>query len=545
MDDRWYKNALIYEVSVRTFRDSNGDGIGDLRGLADRLDHLAALGVTCLWLLPFQPSPWRDDGYDITDHCGVHPDLGSLSDFVQLVHQADDLGMRVIVDLVLNHTSNEHPWFRAARAGHPKYRDYYVWSKSRPPDAEKGIVFPGIQKTTWTFDRKSRQYYFHRFYDFQPDLNIANPEVREEMQRILAFWLRLGIAGFRVDAVPFLIEPAGAEGSSPGPRFEYLHDLRNLLSWRRGDAVMLGEANVDRDSMERYYGVGGLHMLFNFDVNRSLWLALARQDAGPVLDALKRTAAIPHTDQWANFLRNHDEVDLGKLSDDERNDAFEVFAPTPRMQLFGRGIRRRLAPMLGGDRARLELAFSLLLTLPGTPVLYQGDEIGMGEDLTLPERGPVRTAMQWEAGRNAGFSAAQPGSMRVPLVTRGPFGYRSVNVADQARDPASLLSWLERAIRVRSRCPELVGRRWEPVATGCESVLGLRFGGGGERGDGGEGLIVLHNLAAEPRRLALRLGGRGRAEPRAVEEVFANRPYDDGGRRIEIDAYGYRWIRTA
>jgi len=261
MRARWYKQGLIYEVSVRAFQDSNGDGIGDLAGLRSRLDYLTTLGVTCLWLLPFQPSPWRDDGYDITDHYGVHPDVGDVGEFVQLVHAANDRGMRVIVDLVLNHTSDEHPWFRAAREGDRKYRDWYVWSDRRPNDAEKGIVFPGIQKTTWSYDRVARRYYFHRFYDFQPDLNITNPEVREEMGRIAEFWIQLGVAGFRMDAVPFLIEPVTAEDLHPGPRFEYVNELRQRLQWRRGDTVLLGEANVDRDAVEDYYTVGGMHML--------------------------------------------------------------------------------------------------------------------------------------------------------------------------------------------------------------------------------------------------------------------------------------------
>jgi maltose alpha-D-glucosyltransferase/alpha-amylase len=466
VDDRWYKSGLIYEASVRHFLDSNGDGIGDLPGLTSRLDYLAGLGVTCLWLLPFHPSPWRDDGYDITDHYGVHPDFGNLGDFVQMVHQAGDRGIRVIIDLVLNHTSDEHPWFQAARAGHPRYRDYYIWSRRRPADADKGVVFPGVQKTTWSFDRRARQYYFHRFYDFQPDLNISNPAVREEMKKIIGFWVQLGIAGFRVDAVPFLIEPAGVEGPHPGPRFEYMRELSAFLSWRRGDAVLLGEANVERDAVEDYYGAGGMDMLFNFAVNQHLWLALAREDATPLVKALGETAGIPATDQWANFLRNHDEIDLGRLSDDEQADTFAAFGPDPAMQLYDRGIRRRAAPMLGGDRRRLELAFSLALTLPGTPVIYYGDELGMGDDLSLPERHPVRTAMQWSAEQNGGFSAARASNVQVPVISSGGFSYKKVNVAAQQRDPESLLHWLERAIRARAECPEFGMADWHVVRAG-------------------------------------------------------------------------------
>ncbi len=521
----------MYEVSVRTFADSNGDGIGDLKGLTDRLDYIAALGVTTLWLLPFQPSPWRDDGYDVTDYYGVHPDLGDLGDFARLVEQASDRGIRVLIDLVLNHTSTEHPWFQAARAGDPRYRDYYVWADERPPDAEKGVVFPGVQKTTWTFDRKAGQYYFHRFYDFQPDLNIANPVVRDEMEKVIGFWLNLGIAGYRVDAVPFLIEAVTAAQRAPGPTFEYLNGFRQYLSWRAGDAVLLGEANVERDEIEDYFGIGGLHMLFNFTVNQRLWLALAREDARPLVAALESTVGIPASDQWANFLRNHDEIDLGRLADDERRDVFRRFGPKPEMQLYDRGIRRRLAPMLGGDRRLIELAFSLLLTLPGTPVVYYGDEIGMGDDLSLPERQPVRTPMQWSREPNAGFSSAARTELCAPVVTRGTFGYRQVNAADQRRDSESLLNWFRRAVRARKESLEVGTSPWEPLAAGAACVLALRFGADGRQ------LTVVHNLSAEP--------VRAKVDGSGFVDVFADRPYEQPGRTIELAAHGYRWLRRA
>ena len=534
MDERWYKSGLIYAVSVRTYADSNGDGVGDFRGLAGRLDYLSGLGVTCLWLLPFYPSPWRDEGYDVTNYYGVHPDLGTLGDFVELVQRASDRGIRVVIDLVLNHTSNEHPWFQAARAGDATFRDFYVWSDRRPPDAESGIVFPGVQKTTWSYDRKAGRYYFHRFYDFQPDLNIDNPRVREEMGRIIAFWAELGIAGFRLDAAPFVIEPAGARGLHPGPEFSYLHDFRNQLSWRRGDAILLGEANVERDEIGDYFGVGGMHMLFNFTANQRLWLALARADARPLIEGLKQTAGIPASDQWANFLRNHDEIDLGRLAEDERADVFAAFGPRPAMQLYGRGIRRRLAPMLAGDRAHLELAFSLLLTLPGTPVIYYGDEIGMGDDLSLPERQSVRTPMQWSRVRNGGFSTAPQRQFAAPIVSRGPFSYRNVNVADAQADPDSLLNWLYRALRARRERSEFGEARWDEVNSGDRSVFGLCFAA--ENGE----IIVLHNLADERRTVDLHLNRR-----RSLVDLFANRAYDaSDATQLELDAYGYRWMRA-
>jgi maltose alpha-D-glucosyltransferase/alpha-amylase len=311
VDDRWYRDAVVYELSVRTFADENGDGVGDFRGLTRRLDYLEGLGATAIWLLPFQPSPGRDDGYDISNHYGVDPAYGDLGDFVRFVEHARDRGMRVLIDLVLNHTSDEHPWFQAARAGDEKLRDYYVWSPERPPDAEKGVVFPGVQKSTWSYDRTAKRWYFHRFYDFQPDLNIANPAVRDEMEKIIGFWLNLGISGFRVDAVPFLIEPVSATNTSPSPEFDWLHGFRSYLSWRSGSAVLLGEANVEREQVTDYVGVGGMHMLFNFEANQHLWLAFAREEAAPLADALRDTAGIPGADRWATFLRNNDELDLG------------------------------------------------------------------------------------------------------------------------------------------------------------------------------------------------------------------------------------------
>jgi maltose alpha-D-glucosyltransferase/alpha-amylase len=533
MKERWYKNGLIYALSVRTFADSNGDGIGDFPGLTARLDYLSSLGVTCIWLLPFYPSPWRDEGYDVSDYYGIDPKLGTLGDFVDFVQGAGDRGLRVVIDLVLNHTSDEHPWFQAARAGDARFTDYYVWADQRPSDAESGIVFPGVQKTTWSYDRKARRYYFHRFYDFQPDLNIDNPAVREELRRVIAFWGELGIAGFRLDAAPFVIEPAGARGLHPGPEFAYLHEFRNQLSWRRGDAILLGEANVERDQAEDYFGVGGMHMLFNFTANQQLWLALARQDGRPLVRALEQTAGIPASDQWANFLRNHDEIDLGRLADDERADVFKAFGREPRMQLYGRGIRRRLAPMLESDRARIELAFSLLLTMPGTPVLYYGDEIGMGDDLALPERRSIRTAMQWTSGRNGGFSTAPKREFVAPVVSRGPLRYASVNVADADHDPDSLLNWLRHALRVRRQRPEFGEGDWEALETEDSALMALRYDN--SSGD----TFAVHNLSSDPRSATLDLKPSGRS----LVEIFANRPYEEArGAVIELDAYGYRWM---
>ena len=532
VDDRWYKDALIYELSVRTFADESGDGIGDFRGLTRRLDYLAGLGVTALWLLPFQPSPWRDDGYDITNHYGVDPAFGDLGDFVRFVEHARDRGLRVLIDLVLNHTSNEHPWFQAARTGDRRLRDYYVWSKTKPPDATKGIVFPGVQKTTWSYDRAARQYFFHRFYDFQPDLNIANPEVRDEMEKIIGFWINLGISGFRMDAVPFLIEPISASATAPAPGFEWLDEFRSYLSWRSGDAVLLGEANVERDQVDSYFQGGRLHMLFNFLLNQHLWLAFASENATPIHEALNETSSIPGADQWATFLRNNDELDLGRLSDASRDLVFRQFGPHPRMQLYGRGIRRRLAPMFGGDRRRIELALTLLLALPGTPTLFYGDELGMGDDLRLPERDAVRTPMQWSTARNAGFSPAPRSQLVLPVISRGAYRYQRVNAADQQRDPHSLLHFVRRLVRARKEIREFTNGSWEPLNVSDPRVFALRYST-----DDSE-LIVLHNLAGTDSRV------RGHRWHDLVD-TLSNRPYDRPGPSLPLDGYGFRWLRPA
>ena len=357
IDDLWYKNAIIYSVNVGTYMDSNGDGIGDFEGLSRKLDYISGLGATCIWLQPFQPSPNRDDGYDVTDYYAVHPQYGTAGDFVDFTHQAQQRGLKVIIDLVVNHTSDQHPWFKSARSDkNSPYRDWYVWSKTRPKDYKSGMVFPGVQQTTWSRDKAAGEWYYHRFYKFQPDLNVTNPAVRTEIQRIMGYWLQLGVSGFRVDAVPFIIET-----QEPGKKhklaFEYLQDMRTFLQWRDGDAILLGEANVLPGAEMAFFGDEGdrLHMMFNFYVNQHVFCALASADAAPLITALEKTRSIPPFTQWASFLRNHDELDLGRLTRKQRELVYAKFGPEKRMQLYDRGIRRRLAPMLE-NRPQLELA---------------------------------------------------------------------------------------------------------------------------------------------------------------------------------------------
>src|SRR5688572_22950055 len=427
IDDLWYKNAVIYCLDVEKYQDGNNDGIGDFEGLMRRLDYLSGLGASCVWLQPFYPSPNRDNGYDVADYYGVHEKHGSLGDFVNFMNHADALGIRVIVDLVVNHTSVQCPWFQDARAN-PKspFRDWYVWADDKPKNHKDGIVFPGTQKSTWTLDKKAEKYYFHRFYDHQADLNTWNPYVRAEIQKIMGFWLQLGVSGFRMDAVPFLIEKKGP-GVERQLDFSLLKELRDFLQWRAGHAILLAEANVPPDESLEYFGHDGerLQMMLNFPVNQRLFYALATADLEPLTWALEQTATLPPHAQWVQFLRSHDELDLGRLTAEQRERVFAAFAPDERMRLYGRGIRRRLAPMLAGDRRRLELAFSLLFSLPGTPMMQYGDEIGMGDDLRLPERECARTPMQWTSGTHAGFSRAR----RVvrPVIADRRYGYRRVN----------------------------------------------------------------------------------------------------------------------
>lgn len=541
MLDLWYKNAIVYGLSVASYVDSDEDGTGDFRGLTRRLDHLSRLGVNCIWLLPFYPSPRRDYGYDVSDYYGVHPSCGSLGDFVEFSRAARERGMRILVDLVVNHTSDQHPWFQAARANpRSRFRDYYVWSGHEPRDADKGVAFPGHQQSVWTYDDRVGAWYFHRFYHYQPDLNLMNPAVREEIDRIMGFWLELGVSGFRIDAAPFLIEEVHPDGKVER-HFDILRGMREFVSWRRGDAVLLAEANVAADSISDYFGPSDgdrMHMLFAFIANQYLFLALARRRAEPLVRGLRLGPQPPPLGLWAQFLRHHDELDLSRLTEDERQEIYAAFAPDPDMRLFGRGIRRRLASMLGGDRRRIELAYSLLYSLPGTPVLYYGEEIGMGEDLSLPERWPLRTVMQWSSGHNAGFSDAPSDKLIHPAIDRGPFGAQCVNVADQQRDPDSLLNWLRRLHDVRSSCPEVGSGTFATIDTDRPSV----FAHGYRLHD--RCLLLLHNLDEHP--VAVELAETAFRHGPLVD-LFGNElyaPCKGTTAPIEIDGFGYRWLRT-
>jgi maltose alpha-D-glucosyltransferase / alpha-amylase len=533
LPDLWYKNAVVYNVDLETFQDSDGDGCGDFEGLSRRLDYLEGLGVGALWLGPFQPTPNRDNGYDISDYYGVDPRHGTLGDFVEFLHEARSRGIRVLMDLVVNHTSDRHPWFReASRSEESRFHDWYVWSKKRPRSWKTGMVFPGVQERTWTRAPDVGKYYFHRFYEFQPDLNMENPDVREEVRRVIGYWLALGVSGFRLDAVPFIIEKPSTAGGANPLRFEYLEEMRRFAQWRAGDAVLLGEANVLPGEARQYLGDrGGLHLMFNFWVNQHLFHALASGDVRPLAAALRATRRLPATAQWATFLRNHDELDLGRLDETQRALVFERFGPEKRMQLYDRGIRRRLAPMLG-ERRRLELAYSLMFSLPGTPVLYYGDEIGMGDDLARPERHSVRTPMQWSSDANAGFTTAE--RPVAPVVSKGPYAYEHVNVELQRRDDGSLLQWMRSLIRLRTECPEIGWGEWEQVATRSPHVLAIRYEWRGTT------VLCVHNLDEHPHDVTVRL--KPGDDPRLVDLMHGERlDARKGAHRLSLDALGYRW----
>ncbi len=454
LDPLWYKKALIYELHLRAFHDSNGDGHGDIPGLIEKLPYLQDLGINCLWLLPHYPSPLRDDGYDIADYYGVHPDYGTLADFQRLVDEAHKRGIRLITELVVNHTSDQHPWFQEARSdpNSPK-RDWYVWSDT--DDLYKGarIIFLDTERSNWTWDPVAKQYFWHRFFSHQPDLNYDNPEVQEAMLDVMRFWLNMGVDGFRCDAVPYLFEREGTNCENLPETHAFLKRLRKTIDSEYQGKMLLAEANQWPADVRVYFGDGDeFHMGFHFPVMPRLYMAVRREDRTPIVEIMQQTPDIPDNCQWAIFLRNHDELTLEMVTDEDRDYMYREYATDPRMRI-NLGIRRRLAPLMDNGRRRIELMHSLLFTLPGAPVLYYGDEIGMGDNIYLGDRNGVRTPMQWTGDRNAGFSRADYSRLYAPVIADPVYGYQSINVEAQERVKSSLLHWVKRMIRVRQRYP--------------------------------------------------------------------------------------------
>ena len=538
--DLWWKNAVIYCLDVETFADSDGDGHGDFQGLSQRVDYLADLGVTCLWLMPFYPSPGVDDGYDISDFYGIDPKAGTFGDFVEFVRTARDRGMRVIVDLVVNHTSDQHPWFQSARSSKDSpYRDWYVWADEPPADGPQGITFPDQEVSLWEYDEKARQFYLHRFYKSQPDLNVANPKVRDEIAKIAGFWSALDVSGFRVDAVPFLIETLTGDAAALPDPHQHLRDVRGFLNRRHGESVLLGEVNLPHEQQREFFGDDGdeLTMQFDFIGMQAMYLSLARQDASPLIRAIGERPSSPPDSQWGTFVRNHDELTLDKLTIAERKEVFAAFGPKPEMQLYDRGLRRRLPPMLGGDPAWVRMVYSLLFSLPGTPVLFYGEEIGMSENLDVPGRLAVRTPMQWAAEPGGGFTTADPNTLDRPFP-KGRWSPKNVNVADQRRDPDSLHSFVRGLTRRYRQCPELGWGTFTSLPCEAASVFAHRC----DWED--RSVVAVHNLSPEPVSAELRLDDCTKRQ--RLYDVLSTETTTvaaDGSLTLELEGYGHRWLR--
>ena len=531
----WYKDAVLYELYVRAFNDSNGNGHGDLLGVVEKLDYLAELGVDCLWLLPIQPSPLKDDGYDVSDYYGIHPDYGTLEDFKTLIREAHSRGIRVITDLVMNHTSNQHPWFLESRSSkdNPK-RDWYVWNGDDKKHPETRIIFSDTETSNWAYDELTGEYYWHRFFTDQPDLNYDNPEVRAEMLNVVRFWLELGIDGFRLDAIPYLYEREGTLNENLQETHDFLREVRAFVDDFAPGTLLLGEVNQWPNDTIPYFGDGcnEMNLLFHFPVMPRLFKAVAEEDRGSVDWIMERTPHIPDTCGWVVFLRNHDELTLEMVTQDEREFMYETYAPEPHMRL-NLGIRRRLAPLLDNDPRKIKLMNSLLMTLPGTPILYYGDEIGMGDDLSLSDRNGVRTPMQWNSEVNAGFSRAD--ELYAPVIDEAPFGYRCVNVNRQKGNPQSLLCWTQRLIKTRKEHPALGRGRFEILKTENRKILPFH------NAYEDDVVIAVHNLSAEAQRFELDLSsyqGVSFKDALSGQEVAVG----SGETELELPPYGVQWL---
>jgi maltose alpha-D-glucosyltransferase/alpha-amylase len=537
-DPLWYKDAVFYQLHVKSFADSNGDGVGDFRGLTSKLDHLASLGVDCLWLQPMYPSPFRDDGYDISDYTNIHPSYGSLEDFKDFLKQAHGRGLRVIIELVLNHTSDQHAWFQEARSSvdNPR-RDWYVWSDTDDRYRGVRIIFIDTELSNWAWDPVSKAYYWHRFFSHQPDLNYDNPAVREEIWNVMKFWLELGVDGFRVDAVPYLVEREGTSCENLPETHAVLKELRARVDEHFTGKVLLAEANMWPEDVRPYFGAGDeFHMSFHFPIMPRMFMALSLEDRKPLIDIIERTPSIPETCQWGLFLRNHDELTLEMVTDIERQYMWDEYAQDPRARI-NLGIRRRLAPLMNGDRRRIELMSGLLMSLPGSPILYYGDEIGMGDNVYLGDRNSVRTPMQWSGGVNAGFSTADPERLWLPLISNAVYGYQAVNVESQQRNSTSLLNWTKRLIEVR-RMTRVFGRgSIEFLKPDNHRVIAFT------RTNGRETILVVGNLAGTAQAVDLDLARLAGAIP---IEMFGGSVFPRIGADpyiMMMGPYDFYWFR--
>lgn len=537
-DPLWFKSAIIYEVPVRAFADSNGDGIGDFRGLTEKLDYLQELGITTVWILPFFPSPLRDDGYDIADYTEVNPIYGTLGDFKDFLEAAHQREIRVIIELIVNHTSDQHPWFQRARrapAGSPE-RNFYVWSESPEKYSETRIIFQDFETSNWAWDPIAKAYYWHRFYHHQPDLNYDNPAVQQAVFEVLDFWLSLGVDGLRMDAVPYLYEREGTNCENLPETHVFLKKIRQYIDDRYPNRMVLAEANQWPEDASAYYGEGDeCHMNFHFPLMPRLFMALRMEDNFPIIDILQQTPAIPDNCQWGLFLRNHDELTLEMVTDEDRDYMYRVYAHDPEMRL-NMGIRRRLAPLLENDRRQIELLNSLLLSLPGTPVLYYGDEIGMGDNVYVGDRNGVRTPMQWSPDRNAGFSRANPHRLYLPLIVDAEYHYNTVNVEAQRANPNSLLNWMKRLIAIRKRYLCLGQGDFQMLHPDNRKILAFI------RSDAQEQILVVANLSRFVQTVRLDLAG---FKGRVPVEIFGRTtfpPIDEQPYFLNLSPYGFYWF---
>ena len=536
-DPLWYKTAVFYELYVRGFQDGSGDGGGDFRGLTERLDYLQWLGIDCVWLLPIFPSPLRDGGYDVSDYFSILPGYGTLGDFYEFLEAAHDRGIRVIADLVMNHTSDQHPWFQEARRpGSPK-RDWYVWSDTDQRYLDARVIFVDTESSNWTWDPEAQAFYWHRFFSHQPDLNYANPEVQEAMLEVIRFWLDMGLDGFRLDAVPYLFEREGTDCENLPETHEFLKRVRKEVDSKYESKLLLAEANQWPPDVVPYFGDGDeCHMAFNFPVMPRMFMALRREDRTPIIEIMNRTPKIPDTAQWGLFLRNHDELTLEMVTDEERDYMYNEYAKDPRMRR-NIGIARRLAPLLDNGRRQMEMLYSLLFSLPGSPVVYYGDEVGMGDNIYLGDRDGVRTPMQWSSDRNAGFSRADPAALYLPLLMDPVYGYQAVNVEAQERVATSFLHWLRRLLQVRKQNPVFGMGDYEPLYPENRRVFAFT------RELGADVVLVVANLSrfAQPVELDLE-----RWMGLVPEEMFGRTPFpiiDNRPYRLAMGPHGFYWFR--
>lgn len=538
MHKYWYKEAVIYSMDIRSFKDSDGDGLGDLRGMIEHFNYFVELGVNCIWILPFYASEGKDFGYDIKGYMEVDPKLGTLDDFRELMELAKKHNIKILLDLVVNHTSIKHPWFMEARQNKDSpYYDYYIWAKERPKNHAEDVIFEQVEDSNWEYDEVAGEYYYHTFYHFQADLNIPNPQVQKEIREIIEFWMKFGIAGFRMDAVPHLVRKKGVE-KDLDDSFEVLDSFKKIVTSYHPDGTLVGEADVEPEDYLDYFEGRRIDGIFNFYFNNFFFYALATNNPQPLIKAFRRLPDTHESECYLNFIRNHDELDLGRLSDEQRETVYKKYAPEEDMKIYGRGIRRRLPPMVGNDKRILEFCYSVLLSFPGTPVLRYGQEIGMGDDLSLKERNSVRTAMQWNSGKNGGFSDADATNDMWPVIRSGEYGYQQVNVEDQLKDKDSLLNTLKEMIRIRKGNPALSHGPFEVVETGSKVVMAhiCRFED--------DTVLAIHNFSEKEEELTI---PEDALKNVALTPTISRRMKSINGtgeRRITLGAYGFVWFST-